>query len=572
MNIIVCVIAVFILIVLFIIAFASDDREEDIGYLANEKKSDEENKDEYVKKMENTVSNENSVEYDSNSEDYSSKNASSDDDSESLFQQVSDNEEQQIQKSAEITRIHPVNKIRENNITLLEVGSEEDLRLRLELKQNLAKPISMDKSKCVAAVIQLRFPDEVVKNSQDFVKILALAEKVFEKEFTFPFDTYGSTQFNRVWIFEPSDDRDVIIESLIDSYELTIRFRKALEANPILRENKAKIAVGLSAGDIYFISRGVNSEPTLVGKPVYLAETLAEVVGDFGIYVDSVIHNSTLPLFDFREWKPTVIRAVLPAIPLYELVGWNKPDEIATYVKHEDPSARKAVALAYKYFELEDTHPLVELMSDKDRGVVYEAIKTISFIGNDRMNGVLKLRLPEASDPDIKSKIIEAFGNAGNSSVLPVVLASTKESSWKVRLAATKALYQLGGAEALVHLENMLKDPDSIVRVVSNSIFYKETNKPEYFNELVAGLSDASKRARAIAVDCLMEIGSDRSLKEITASFANQESDLQKHIISKMLYSKSKILYQCYLTMFKNSNDALRPYIVEAVRRAGIVS
>ena len=69
-----------------------------------------------------------------------------------------------------------------------------------------------------------------------------------------------------------------------------------------------------------------------------------------------------------------------------------------------------------------------------------------------------------------------------------------------------------------------------------------------------------------------MAIGSDRALKEITNSFANQEMDLQKHILSKMLDSKSKILYQCFLTMFKNSSEALRPHIVEAVRRAGIVS
>ena len=211
-------------------------------------------------------------------------------------------------------------------------------------------------------------------------------------------------------------------------------------------------------------------------------------------------------------------------------------------------------------------------MTDKDPSVVFEAISTISFIGSDKTNGVLKLRLPEATDPEIKSKIIESFGNAGNDSVFPVVLASTKEKSWKVRLAATKALYQLGGGKALTHLEQMLNDPDTIVRVVANSIFYKETNKPEYFSFLVSSLGDASKRARATAVDCLIAIGTDRALKEVTNSFANQEADLQKHILSKMVGSKSKILYQCFLTMFKNSNESLRPHVVEAVRRAGIVS
>ena len=575
-NTIIVVVIVLVIFVLVFYAFVTDDSDNEVGYLADD--SDNTNTEKVESKEEEVQINlqeeqtqQNSIEEASVEEHQNNLIAL--DDSNSMFQQLSDEEEQkQASKPAEIARIHPVSKPAESNIPLLEVGSEEDLRLRLEIKQNIAQPVSLEKSKTVAAVVQLRFPDEVMRNSTNFVEILSHAEKVFEKEFSFPFNTFQATQFNRIWIFEPSEDRDIVIEALIDAYEATIRFRKALEADKLLKENRVRIAIGVSAGDMTFISRGVNSEPTLVGMPIYLAETLAEIVGDFGIYVDSNIHNATIPLFDFREWKPTVVRTTLPPIPLYELVGWNKPAEIATYVKHEDPSARRAVAVAYKYFELEDPHPLIELLTDKDKNVAYEAINTISFIGSEKMNGVLKIRLREATDSDIKSKIIEAFGNAGNPSLLPVVLGSTKESSWKVRLAATKALYQLGGKESLTHLEAMLKDPDSIVRVVANSIFYKETNKAEYFSMLVDALGDASKRARATAVDCLMAIGSDNSLKEITNSFANQESDLQKHILSKMLDSKSKILYQCFLTMFKNSNESLRPHIVEAVRRAGIVS
>ena len=582
MNYIIIAVVTIVIFIMIFVAFASDDREDEIGYLADddgdkeEKKAIEE-KAEVVSEPETAEPTSLPVNYEQVKIEENQNTAVSTDDDNNMFQQLSDEEEkQQSLKAApaEITRIHPINinKTQEPAVPILEVGSEDDLRLRLILKQNIAKPIFQEKSKCVAAVVQLRFPDDVIRNSTDFVNVLAHAEKVFEKPFTFEFDTYQGSQFNRIWIFEPSEGRDVIIESLIDAYEMTIRFRKALENDKVLKENKVKIGIGLSAGEMTFISRGVNSEPSMFGKPVYLAETLAEIVGDFGIYVDSTIHNATIPLFDFREWKPTIVRATLPAIPLFELVGWNKPDEIAQYTKHDDSSARRAVAVAYRYFELEDLHPLIELLTDKDPSVVFEAISTISFIGSDKTNGVLKLRLPEATDPEIKSKIIESFGNAGNDSVFPVVLASTKEKSWKVRLAATKALYQLGGGKALTHLEQMLNDPDTIVRVVANSIFYKETNKPEYFNFLISSLGDASKRARATAVDCLIAIGTDRALKEVTNSFANQEADLQKHILSKMVGSKSKILYQCFLTMFKNSNESLRPHVVEAVRRAGIVS
>ena len=575
MNYIIIAVVTIVIFIMIFVAFASDDREDEIGYLSEEDSTDSEKEDIEEQSDSNNIEQPSlQNEIVEKQEEPQNTPAVTEEDSD-MFQQLSEEEEkEQITKTthAEITRIHPINKSIEPEKPVLEVGTEDDLRLRLVLKQNLAKPVSLEKSKCVAAVVQLRFPDDVIRNSNDFVNVLAHAEKVFEKPFSFEFDTFQASQFNRIWIFEPSEGRDVVIESLIDAYEVTIRFRKALESDKVLKDNKVKIAVGLSAGEMSFISRGVNSEPSLFGKPIYLAETLAEIVGDFGIYVDSAIHNATLPLFDFREWKPTIVRATLPAIPLYELVGWNKPDEIAQYIKHEEASARRAVAVAFKYFELEDLHPLIELLTDKDPSVVFEAINTISYIGSEKTNGVLKLRLPEATDPEIKSKIIEAFGNAGNPSVLPIVLASTKEKSWKVRLAATKSLYQLGGKDALSHLEEMLNDPDTIVKVVANSLFYKETGKPEYFNFLISSLGDASKRARATAVDCLMSIGTDRALKEITNSFANQEADLQKHILTKMVDSKSKILYQCFLTMFKNSNEALRPHIVEAVRRAGIVS
>ena len=582
MNYIIIAVVTIVIFIMIFVAFASDDREDEIGYLADEDALDEEQEQEKEKIDDSSDSEPQATEQPvlkvENIQPKSDidNNIAAINDENSMFQQLSDEEEKKQQSvkpsTADITRIHPVEKPAEPSIPMLEVGKEDDLRLRLELKQNIAKPVSVEKSKCVAAVVQLRFPDDIIRNSKDFVEVLTHAEKVFDKAFTFEFDTYQTTQFNRIWIFEPAEGRDVIIESLIDAYEVTIRFRKALESDKVLKESRVKIAVGLSAGEMTFINRGVISEPGLFGRPIYLAETLAEIVGDFGIYVDSTIHNATTTLFDLREWKPTVVRATLPAIPLFELVGWNKPDEIAQYTKHEDASARRAVAVAYRYFELEDMHPLIELLGDKDPSVVFEAISTISFIGSEKTNGVLKLRLPEATDPEIKSKIIEAFGNAGKPSVLPVVLASTKEKSWKVRLAATKALYQLGGEEALVHLEGMLNDPDTIVRVVANSIFYKETNKQEYLSFLIAALGDASKRARATAVDCLMAIGTDRALKEITNSFANQDTDLQKHILTKMVGSKSKILYQCFLTMFKNSSEALRPHIVEAVRRAGIVS
>lgn len=589
MNYIIIAVVMILVFIMIFTAFASDDREDEIGYLSNEEiaDKDEENGEEGDGEDRDSIDSlKSEIEPDKVVEkvvrplpelqtqvEEQQKNLTQEPSSQ-IFSQLMEEDEEEFEEQAigaRPVKIHSINRTSEQEVAVLEAGSEDDLRLRMSLKQNIAKAVSLEKVDVVAAVIQLRFSDDTL-SSPDFVKILSHAESVFDKNFSFEFETYQTSQLNRVWIFRHGEDRDVIIESLIVAYEATMRFRKALEADQILKDAKVRIGIGLSAGSLSFISRGVNAEPTIYGRALYLAETLSEIVGDFGIYVDSAIHAASLPLFDFREWKPVVVRQTLSAIPLFELLGWNKADEIASYVKHEESSARKSVATAYRYFDIEDTRPLVELLSDKDQAVVLEAASTISFIGNDKMNGVLKLKLSESNNPDIRSKIIEALGNAGNTSVVPLIFASTKENSWKVRLAASKALYRLSGKAALDHIKLMLEDPDSSVRVSTNSIFYKETGKKEYLDEIVNLLRDESKRARAAAVDCLISLGNDFALKEILNVFSSQERDLQMHILSKMIGSKSKILYQCYLTLFKNSSEELRPHIVEAVRRAGIVS
>ena len=336
-----------------------------------------------------------------------------------------------------------------------------------------------------------------------------------------------------------------------------------------LKENNIKLGVGVSAGQMSVVGRGTNSDVSVVGQAPYIAETLSELTMDFDVYCDAGVYNLTLPFFDFREWKPTVIRQNLQAMPLFQLLGWNSPEEVATYAKHESAYARRAVAVA---FMGDDFHPIIDLLSDKNPEVVLEAVETARILGNERLNGALKMRLPDIADPEVKGKIIEALGTAGNSSLIPVVLASTKDSSWKVRLAATNALFMLADEKLLQYLEPMLNDPDSIIRVTANCMYYLKTSNNEYFDKVAEYLTDPSRRTRVMAVDCLLGIGTDKALKIITSSFESQELDLQKHILNNMVNSKSKILYQCFLTLFKNSNENLRPLIVEAVRKAGIVN
>ncbi|GAB1354514.1 MAG TPA: HEAT repeat domain-containing protein [Candidatus Rifleibacterium sp.] len=461
-----------------------------------------------------------------------------------------------------------------DRVQLVEAGSEEDLRFRIMLDQRLPLPANVEEVQAVVASVQLRFPEEVLFDAERCLKLVARAESVFEKEFSFRFASFAGSQLDRFWFFAREEGRDdPLFEALVVAYEVVLRFKKALEADNLLRDGKARVTVGLAMGRMLKVGRGIASVPSWVGKPVYLAETLAEAAEDFTIYVDSEIHKAALPLFDFCEWNPIKLRTPLPAMPVFKLAGWNSPDEITSFVSSKDAAVRRAVAVAYRYMNLDDkVKPLVELLSDPDERVALEALETVKEIGSESSLGLLKRMFPETQDPIYRAAIIDAFGAIGSNEMVPVVLGSTKEASWKVRLSAARALYKLAGKDALRHLEPLLEDADGSVKAAVNGIFFRETAKKEFVESLSDLLGDLSKRTRRIAVEELLAIETESAVKTVVNVFAEQEADLQRFILKKLEASRTKILYQCFMTLFKNSGEKMRPSIVEAVRRAGLVS
>lgn len=454
-------------------------------------------------------------------------------------------------------------------------GSEDDLSFRVNIHEKLPVACNIKKFDCVAAVVQIRLPESLSETPDKFLRMLQRAESVIESEYSFPFSAHNLNQLSKLYLFSSDDNAkvsDPLFEALVVAFEVISKFKYALRTDTILSESKVKISVGISMGSAIQVDHGIANPPTWYGKPIYLAEALAESALDLKIHVDKLIHDEALPLFDFREWKPVVLRPSMPAMQMFELVGWNSPDEIASYANHERPESRRSVAVAFRYLEfLDDKLPvLLSLISDKDENVRFEALETVKVIANERMLGVLKNIFPESKNPEFRALILDAFGEIGSKEVMPVVLGSTKESNWRVRLSASKALYKLCGNEALKNLEPLLQDQDGSVKVTVNHIFYKETNKSEYLNVLIEMVSGLSKRTRRNAIDALLDIGNDVSIKEVINSFSEQETDIQRHILRRLESSKSSILYQCFLSLFKSSGERIRSDIVEAVKRAGI--
>ncbi len=566
MNSILIIVIVVVIFLLVFVMFSLDDHEEEEGFLAEDEtgSSAEKNQSMTASAVAESLPQSNGT----NETEEPSRS------SEALPAREK-SQERPAEKPTEKVQVRPISRIESHDrVQLVDSGSEEDLRFRIKLDQRLSLPVSSEDLQAVIASVQLRFPEDVLADGETFIKLMHRAESVFEKEFSFPFSSFSGSQLDRIWVFGRDEGRDdPLFEALVVAFEVISRFKKTLEADNVLRESKARIAIGVSMGRMLKINRGIASLPSWVGKPAYLAETLAEAAGDFSIWVDDQIHKAALPLFDFREWKPTKLRSPLPPVPFYELVGWNSAEEISAYTASKDAGARRAVAVAYRYLNLDDKmQPLVELLSDPDEKVAMEALETVKVIGTANSLGLLKRMLPETQDAVFRSAIIDAFAAIGSSEVVPVVLGSTKEASWKVRLSATRALYKLAGNEALRHLEPMLNDADGAVKAAVNGIFFRETAQKQYVDNLTGLLGDLSKRTRKVAAEELLAIETDSTVKIVINAFADQDIDLQRHILSRLETSRSKILYQCFLTMFKNSGEKVRPFIVEAVRRAGLVS
>lgn len=556
MNAILMIVIAVVILLLVFVMFSLDDQEEDTGFLSEER-------EEKLPPVSSPKSQPGETEETSPVEDKARK-----------VEEEKKPASLQPPAAAEKVEATVIKSDAADQGPLLEVGGEEDLRLRIMLDQRHAPPEAVDEIDAVLVAVQLRFPEEVLAERDTFLKLIRRAEDVFSRPFSFEFSCFSGSQLDRMWVFERNEERDdALFEAMVVAFEVVSRFKRALENDSVLRESRARVALGLSMGQVIKVGRGMVAEPTWVGKAAYLAESLAEAAGDFAIWVSENVHQAALPLFNFREWKPVKLRSPLPPVQFYELVGWNKPDEIASYASHQDAIARRAVAVAYRYLELDSQlQPLVELIGDTEEKVALEALATVKAIGNESVLGLLKRIFHETQDSIFRSAIIDGFASINNSEVVPVILGSTRESSWRVRLSAARALHALAGAESLKHLEPLLEDPDGAVKASVNGIFYRVTGKKEYLEVLAELITDLSKRTRKAAADELLSAETDVALKTAIASFSEQEMDLQKHILRRLEFCKSKLLYQCFLSIFKNSGEKIRPFIVEAVRRAGLVN
>ncbi|NLI77945.1 MAG: hypothetical protein GX442_16085 [Candidatus Riflebacteria bacterium] len=453
-----------------------------------------------------------------------------------------------------------------------EPGTEEDFRFRQALEDQIAPVTGISRAHPVVAVVQIRFPESLMGDPPALATALAHAEAVLEPARSpFPFRVSVLSQLSQIWLFGLDEDPDdAVFEGVVAAFNAVTRFKKALEGDAVLFEAKARLAVGMATGEVARIARGPLGPVTYAGKAVYLADTLSEAAGDFQVHLDEVMFRAAQPWFDFREWKPMKLRPPLAPVAFYEVVGWNKKEEVFSFATNKEAAARRAVAIAYRYLEFDDIGPLLGLLSDPEERVATEALATLAEIKDERALPILKKILPEAKNAYLRSAVIKALGTLRREEVVPVLLASTKDTSWQIRYHAARALYEIAGLEAMKHLEPLANDEDGAVRAAIREILYRRDQDGRHLAVLRELLGDLSNRARKAAVDALVSIGSKDSLLAVTFSWFDQEPDLQRYILRKLRDQRSPHTYQCFLYLFQHADEASRPAIVTALRRARV--
>ncbi|RCK79692.1 MAG: HEAT repeat-containing protein [Candidatus Ozemobacter sibiricus] len=451
-------------------------------------------------------------------------------------------------------------------------GSDDDFQFRQILEAQWAPVTAITRSDAVLAVVQIRFPESLMGDPAAFATALARAESVLDPAkapFPHQFRVALASQTSQIWIFGFDDESDdPAFEGVLTAFNAVSRFKKALEGDPVLFEAKARLAIGMSTGETACIHRGPLGLVTYAGKALFLAEALSHAAGDFQVYLDEAMHRLAQPWFDFREWKPMKLWQNLPPVAFFEVVGWNKKEDIFAYTSHQDALVRRAVAVAYRYLEFDDVAPLLELISDPDERVALEALNTLAEIKDERAMGILKKILPEAKNPTLRSAVIKALGALGREEILPVLLASTRDVHWQIRFHAAKAMYAIAGVDALRHLEHMVDDEDGAVRACIREILYRRDKDSRHLAALRELLGDLSTRARKAAIEALAALATRDSLHILAAAYFDQEPALQRFILRQLRDARSPDAYECFLSIFRHADDAQRSEIMMALRRA----
>ncbi|TCS86735.1 HEAT repeat protein [Anseongella ginsenosidimutans] len=179
-------------------------------------------------------------------------------------------------------------------------------------------------------------------------------------------------------------------------------------------------------------------------------------------------------------------------------------------------------------------------------------------------------QLQRSKDAEVQSEIIAMLGNTQTSAALPVVSGFLKAGDQQVRLAAIKAVQQIGGVEALGSLLEVMKNGDEKeVQAVKEALLVMQGDGLP--GQVAAALPAMPAPAKAALIDVLAARAADKNLDVVLAEVKSSDKAVRASAfaaLGSMVTSKDLPALFALLNQVENDKEVsqVQDALVNALR------
>ncbi|MDD1674600.1 MAG: HEAT repeat domain-containing protein, partial [Methanomicrobiales archaeon] len=208
-----------------------------------------------------------------------------------------------------------------------------------------------------------------------------------------------------------------------------------------------------------------------------------------------------------------------------------------------------------------DIKGLIRLLRSTDLDVQWHAAQTLGQVGGGAMDQILAS--VRSRNRDIRLGLIEALGEIGDPSAVPVLLELLKDGSLEVRWAVAIALGEIGDPRAIPALVTAVQDTDKYVRYGAAISLEKVGWSPR---------NDVERAWLAVGKqhwDEISKIG-PASLDPLANAFRDRNADVRVKVIEVLGELASADATPVLMQALRDENPAVRWKAVLAAPRCGI--
>ncbi len=219
---------------------------------------------------------------------------------------------------------------------------------------------------------------------------------------------------------------------------------------------------------------------------------------------------------------------------------------------------------------------LVPLLDDSDREIAQSARENLAaFPGAEADAAVMTMF--ESSDADRQLMALDLMGRRRMTGGVAVLLKAARDGDAKVRPAATKMVGELGGAEHVPALLDLLKNVDrsqdrSAAEQALAAVCTKADDPESQADRLVRELDGAGPAQKAALIRVLAAIGGPKALEAVRAAAGGSNAEVRSAAVRALSTWKTADAAGPLLTLAKETSDPaektlfLRGYLNLAVR------